>query len=279
MVEFMEHGNMIAVAGSPGSGKTTISAKLALEAAKNRRNVILVVCDPFVPPLPYLLPADDGQEASLGELLTAPALKQERILKACVPVQESGYVSLLGYKLGEGLMSYPKLTRDRVMEFFVCLRHLADYVILDTASVFEADLFSLLGLEAADRVLWLGTPDLRGISHYRTHAGMLAGTEGKRVSAIGNFKAGQEWEMAAEQYGGVSMVFPYVAGLEKQYDEGMLFRPLSCKEAGVFQREIVKAAGELFGIQAVNAAREKGTGKRRLAVRSPFVWSGGKGEF
>lgn len=270
---------MIAVAGSPGSGKTTVSAKLALEAAKDRKNVVLVACDPFVPSLPFLLPAGAGQEASLGELLTAPTLGQERILKACVPIQESGYISLLGYKLGEGLMSYPKLTRDRVTEFLVCLRHLADYVILDTATVFEADLFSLLALEAADRILWMGTPDLRGISHYRTHAAMLAGTAGKRVSAIGNFKAGQEWEAAAEQYGGVSVVFPYVAGLEKQYDEGALFRPLSCKEAAAFQREIVKAAGEMFGIRAQNTAGGKGTGKRKLAVRSPFVWSGGKGEF
>ncbi|MBD5480371.1 MAG: hypothetical protein HDR14_13985 [Lachnospiraceae bacterium] len=277
----MEHGNMIAVAGTPGSGKTTISAKLAAEAAKSRKNVILVACDPFVPSLPFLLPMEAGQETSLGELLTAPALEQDKILKACVPIPESGYISLLGYKLGEGLMSYPKLTRDRVLEFLVCLRHLADYVILDTASVFEADLFSLLALEAADRILWVGTPNLRGISHYQTHEGMLAEARGtgKYVSAIGNFKTGQEWEAAAEQYGGVSFVFPYVAGLEKQYDEGTLFQTLSSKEVGVFQGEIVKAMRELFGIQPRTVSKGSGQGKKKLAIRSPFVWNSGKGEF
>ena len=34
---------------------------------------------------------------------------------------------------------------------------------------------------------------------------------GKYISAIGNFKTGQEWEAAAGQYGGVGFVFPYVA--------------------------------------------------------------------
>lgn len=32
----------------------------------------------------------------------------------------------------------------------VCLRHLADYVILDCTSVFEADVFSILAMEMAD---------------------------------------------------------------------------------------------------------------------------------
>lgn len=272
---------MIVVAGTPGSGKTTISVKLAVEVAKSRKNVILAACDPFVPSIPFLLPMGAGHETSLGELLTAPAMGQEKILKACVPIPESGYISLLGYKLGEGLMSYPKLTRDRVMEFLVCLRHLADYVILDAASVFEADLFSLLAMDAADRILWVGTPNLRGISHYQTHEGMLAEARGagKYVSAIGNFKTGQEWEAAAEQYGGVSFVFPYVAGLEKQYDEGTLFRALSAKEDGAFQGEIEKAVRELFGIPFRTVPKGSGQGKKKLALRSPFVWNSGKGEF
>lgn len=212
----MEHGNMLAIVGSPGSGKTTLAVKLAAEIAKKKKNVIVVCSDPFVPSVPFLLPMDTEQEVSLGALLTAPSLTQNKILEACVPVPANEYISLLGYRMGENLMSYPKVTRERAVEFLVCLRHLADYVILDCTSVFEADVFSILAMEMADRVLRVGTSNLRGISYFKSHAGMLEGRadNGKYISAIGNFKTGQEWEAAAGQYGGVGFVFPYVAELE-----------------------------------------------------------------
>lgn len=208
----MEHGNMLAIVGSPGSGKTTLAVKLAAEIAKKKKNVVVVCSDPFVPSVPFLLPMDTEQEVSLGALLTAPSLTQNKILEACVPVTANEYISLLGYRMGENLMSYPKVTRERAVEFLVCLRHLADYVILDCTSVFEADVFSILAMEMADRVLRVGTSNLRGISYFKSHAGMLEGRadNGKYISAIGNFKTGQEWEAAAGQYGGVGFVFPYL---------------------------------------------------------------------
>lgn len=277
------HGNMLAIAGSPGSGKTTLAVKLAAEVAGRRKNVVLVCSDPFVPSIPFLLPMDKGQQASLGELLTAPALTQDKILKACVPVPDSQYASLIGYGPGENLMSYPKVTRDRAVEFLVCLRHLADCVILDCTSVFEADVFSILAMEMADRVLRLGTADLRGISYYQSHAGMLGGAPGtgKYLNAIGNLKAGQEWESAAGQYGGVSFLFPHVAELERQYGEANLWRALTSREAGGFQTEVRKLMSEAFGLREAGhdgrreAAEKK---KQKPALRRTFARKN-KGEF
>lgn len=274
-----QHGNMLAIAGSPGSGKTSLGVKLAAEIAGKRKNVVLVCSDPFVPSIPFLLPMDTEQEVSLGALLTAPALTQEKILQACVPVPDREYLSLLGYKMGENLMSYPKVTRERAVEFLVCLRHLADYVILDCTSVFEADVFSILAMEMADRVLRLGTADLRGISYYRSHAGMLEGRAdtGKYLGAIGNYKAGQEWEAAAGQYGGAAFVFPHVAELEKQYDGACLWDAMTSREAVPFRAEVKKLLAEVFGLN--EAKRGAGNaGKKKLAVHSPFVWKN-KGEF
>ena len=54
----MEHGNMLAIVGSPGSGKTTLAVKLAADIAKKKKNVIVVCSDPFVPSVPFLLPMD-----------------------------------------------------------------------------------------------------------------------------------------------------------------------------------------------------------------------------
>lgn len=274
-----QHGNMLAIAGSPGSGKTSLAIKLAAEIAGKRKNVVVVCSDPFVPSIPFLIPMTMEQDVSLGALLTAPALTQEKILKACVPVPESEYVSLLGYKMGENLMAYPKVTRERAVEFLVCLRHLADYVILDCTSVFEADVFSILAMEMADRVLRMGTSNLRGISYYRSHGGMLEGRPdiGKYLSAIGNYKTGQEWEAAAGQYGGASFIFPYVAELERQYDEGRLWDAMTSKEAVPFQAEVKKLLAAAFGL-CEERGSARNTEKRKLVVRSPFVWKN-RGEF
>ena len=104
----MEYGNMLAVVGSPGSGKTTISIKTAQEIAKQHKNVIVVFADPFVPVLPFVLPMDEEQKISLGELLTLPTLTQNQILKSCVTIPDSEYISVIGYCMGESLLSYPK---------------------------------------------------------------------------------------------------------------------------------------------------------------------------
>ena len=88
----MEHGNMLAIVGSPGSGKTTLAVKLAAEIAKKKKNVVVVCSDPFVPSVPFLLPMDTEQEVSLGALLTAPSLTQNKILEACVPVTANEYI-------------------------------------------------------------------------------------------------------------------------------------------------------------------------------------------
>lgn len=93
-----QHGNMLAIAGSPGSGKTSLAVKLAAEIAGKRKNVVLVCSDPFVPSIPFLLPMDTEQEVSLGALLTAPALTQEKILQACVPVPDRSISACLGIK-------------------------------------------------------------------------------------------------------------------------------------------------------------------------------------
>ena len=42
------HGGILAVWGSPGSGKTTVAAKLAKHLADKRKNVVLVLCDMLI---------------------------------------------------------------------------------------------------------------------------------------------------------------------------------------------------------------------------------------
>ncbi len=242
----MEPDKVIAVMGSPGSGKTTAALKLALALAAEKKNVIVVFCDPFTPVIPTVLPAGTTHDTSLGSLLTAPALTQTTILNACVPVKESEHISFLGYRVGESLMMYPQITRDKAVDFFVLLRHLADYVIIDCASTLEADPASIVGIEFADRVLKLGTANLRGVSYFMTHSPMLADSRFRKDThsmIIGNLKAGQDWEAAAQQYGGADGILPYAPELELQYDELALLLPLTQPESAAYTAAIEKLLG------------------------------------
>lgn len=260
---------ILAVMGSPGSGKTTTAVKLAAALARQKKNVIVVFCDPFTPVMPVLLAPDAIHDTSLGELLTAPGLTQANILNACVPVQDSDYISLLGYKSGESLMQYPKITRDKAVELFVSLRYLADYIILDCAAVFEADPASFVGIEIADRVLRLGTANLKGISYFQTHNPMLEDSrfdKGRFQTAIGCLKVGQDWEAVSGQYGGVDHVMPYVAELEQQDNERTLFQPLKAQESFPYNTEIDRLLGNLFGLQTAAAFKGKGVKKGKAST-------------
>lgn len=258
----MEQNQIITVMGSPGAGKTTTSIKLALELAGGKKNVVLVFCDPFTPVVPFVVPCPQEQ-VSIGELLTAPSLTQKMILDACIPIKDSGYISLLGYRSGESLMAYPQITRERAVDFMVCLRYLADYIIMDCSAIYEADVLSMVAMELSDQFIKLGTSNLRGISYFEPRRMFLSDQRfqpERQLFYLGNVRAGQEWEAVSEQYGGVNGALPYVAGLEVQYDELALFEPLAGKESAAYLEEIRKLSERLSGSRE-GAKTEERTGR------------------
>ena len=63
-------GGVLAVWGSPSSGKTTVSVKLADYLARKKKNVLLIFADMTTPPLPCICAAGDLEgEKSLGSIL------------------------------------------------------------------------------------------------------------------------------------------------------------------------------------------------------------------
>ena len=88
---------MLAVWGSPGGGKTVTAVKLALELSKRKKNVVLVFTDVTAPTLPAVVSEKKLPDVSVGELLAAPGMTQDQVLKTCVPCENYPYISFLGY--------------------------------------------------------------------------------------------------------------------------------------------------------------------------------------
>ena len=95
--EMPEEGGVLAVWGSPSTGKTVVSVKLAEHLAKKKRNVILILADMITPPLPYLCaPSDIEQERSLGSILAASHVTENLIKKNCMFYRKNDYLSMVG---------------------------------------------------------------------------------------------------------------------------------------------------------------------------------------
>lgn len=279
----MEQTQILAIMGSPGAGKTVTSLKMAAALAKSKKNVIVLHLEPTCPVIPYVLAGDIAHDVSIGELLTKMQLSQNEILASLVPVSNNDYISVAGYKLGESFASYPKIVATKVVDFFVMLRGLADYIIVDCSTVIEADVATIVALQFADKVLQLGTSDLKGISYFYTAKTLLADgkfKKDKNIFAISNFKDGQEWESVAQQYGGVEYLLPYCQELEQQANELRLLEKLTATASEAYNFELAKLVENIFDVEVVSAnakmSKDKIT-KQRKTFSMPFMKN--KGEF
>lgn len=102
-----QSGGVLAVWGSPGSGKTTVAVRLAKYLADKRRNVILLLCDMTAPMLPCICPAADLEcERSLGSVLAAAHVSENLVKNNLVTHKRLGYLTMLGMLKGENEYTY-----------------------------------------------------------------------------------------------------------------------------------------------------------------------------
>ena len=119
-------GGVLAVWGSPGSGKTTVAVRLAKYLADKRRNVILLLCDMTAPMLPCICPAADLEcERSLGSVLAAAHVAENLVKNNLVTHKRLGYLTMLGMLKGENEYTYPPYNEVQARELIDCLREIA----------------------------------------------------------------------------------------------------------------------------------------------------------
>ena len=98
-------GKLIAVWGSPGSGKTTFSVKLA-EALYNRSRgksaVIVVFTDIITPTIPIIFPNFRSEDVfSVGSILSKPDFFADDVVSNMVMTKDRMNLGYLGYKDSE----------------------------------------------------------------------------------------------------------------------------------------------------------------------------------
>lgn len=131
-----DQGGVLAVWGSPGSGKTTVAARIAKHLAGKRKNTILLLCDMSAPMLPCICPPRDLEnKGSLGSVLAAAHVSDSLIKNNLTTHKRLDYLSILGLVKGESEYTYPpyesrELSKDKTKEY-----HNAVFVGIDEHGV------------------------------------------------------------------------------------------------------------------------------------------------
>lgn len=243
---------VLAVWGSPSSGKTVMSAKLARYIASQKKNVILMLADMSAPPLPYICPASDLEaENSLGNILCAAHIDENLVKQNAILHKKNEYLTMFAMLKGENAFSYAPFSETQVRELIHVLRQLADYIIIDCTSNITNDVLSAVSLIESDAVLRLLSCDLKSISYLNSQLPLLfdnkfnVNKQYKAVSNVSSFQADDEIEQLV---GGVNFKIPHSDEVYKQFLAGNLFSGLTEKDSRDFRKAVSKISNEVFAL-------------------------------
>ena len=244
-------GGILAVWGSPGSGKTVTAVKIAKHLADRKKNVVLLLCDATAPMLPCIFPPSELEcEHSLGSILAATHVTEALIKHNLVTLKKNSYLTILGMKKGENEYTYPPYEQIQAQELLDGLREIAPFAVVDCGSYIANDILSAVALMEADSVLRLANADLKSISYLSSQLPLLRDAKwdaDKQYKTASNVKSQQAGDHMSQALGTVAFTLPHSAELEGQYLAGNLLADLSMKDSRVFRKEIEKIAREVFG--------------------------------
>ncbi len=224
---------VIAVWGTPGSGKTTFAAKLASSLnmggkGKSIHSAIAVFPDFTAPVVPTIFPNKKSDELfSLGSVLQKPDLTKNLIVSNTIFIKDRTNLGFLGYTAGENRFSYAEYTRDKADAFLDCITGVSEYVVVDCSSNPEDNMLTMATLERADIAIRLLSPDLKGLSYHLSQTPIyirFGYMKDDCIQAI-NVTTPEYQYSAADMkghFGKVEYIVPYSQTLKEQYMQGTL---------------------------------------------------------
>lgn len=249
-IEEKRSGGVLAVWGSPGSGKTTVSVKLAEYLSRKGNNVLLVFCDMVTPPVPYIAsPADLIGDKSLGSILAATHVNADLVKRNCIFNKKNKYLSIIGMQKGENVFTYPPYDERLATEFLYATEEVAPFVIVDCTSDITSDELSKAAVMNADYVLRLVNCDLKSISFLSSQLPLLADARWdveKQIKVASIVKPNEATGSMESILGSVAYRLPYSSEIEGQFLEGDMLREASLKSGKGFQSEIERIAQGVY---------------------------------
>lgn len=222
---------LIAFYGSPGSGKTSIALKSAMETYIQTKDEVVAFLSPdvAVPSIALLFPNyAPGEIVSLSEIFDNTAITSELLLKNAVTVKSMKDFFALGFKAGENRFSFPTPTPEKINSLFSALLDVAGYVFVDCTND-ETDEISKKALAMADIAVRVITSDLKGMSWYSSNKNTDR-TEGENLFNVVNVTEKELYlptEEICTKLHSIAVLLPYSKALKQQMLDGRMYDRLN----------------------------------------------------
>lgn len=150
----MPNQRIIAVWGSPHSGKTVFATKFAeCLYRESRGTVIVLYTDILTPSLPVLFPNRKSPELySVGTVLSKTDIYANDVVSNLITVKECMNFGYLGYRNGENPFSFPDYSDAKAENLLTVLCELADYVVVVCMSNPENSILSATAMKQAGMI-------------------------------------------------------------------------------------------------------------------------------
>ena len=245
----MNEGKIVAVWGSPNSGKTAFATKLATAIYDNyQATVIVLFTDIETPVLPVIFPNEKTEDVgSVGIPLSKVEADRDDVIKNLVVAKNRQNFGFIGYRAGDNKFTYPKFGRAKAEALLVELCKLANYVIVDCTSNLENNVLSAVGIELAEQIIRLASPDLKSISFYLSQFPVYADVKyrlGEHIQGINTPNADVFMPVEETKFHlkDVSFSVPYCGEVKLQMQKGTLIEPTKDKR---FDRRMKEIAGKV----------------------------------
>lgn len=238
---------VIAVTGSPHSGKSALSLALAARLTALKNDVVVLSGDRVTPMLRVYLPSCEIlQSQSVGALLMDSEITDKTVSGQIALHPRCGKLGFLAMATGDLITTYPLRFDDgRLMTLLNILYRLVDYIVIDCTSDPISDCITFKALEVADLNIQLSTCDLVGIEHWRSMQVHLKDdrfSQAKRVPAICPARrispVHEVRELHREVLGDIRYIFPYAEELEDAMMCGRLCKHFGRREGIAFENEL-----------------------------------------
>ena len=227
-----EKEKIITVWGSPHSGKTVFSVKLAESLyEKSRATVIVLFCDVTTPTLPVLFPNRKASELySVGAVLSKVDIFASDVVSHLITLKERMNLGFLGFKNRDNRFRFPEYNGDKVEALFRALSEVADYIVVDCETNPQGSMLTDYAMKHADLLCKLATPDLASLSFYQSQNDVMrtGGYYPTEQLAVMNIPSDDLTMLSADtgaHLGKVDLVVPFSQALREQYLEGKLMLP------------------------------------------------------
>lgn len=156
---------IIAIWGSPFSGKTTLAVNLAKYISSQKQKVILITADSTTPAVPYIfLPKNISNINSLGKLLEKTNTSLDDVHKHFIELNGNSNLRILSYIAGDNNKTFNPYTSLEVSRLFSFLKQLDAFIIIDCCSNLINDVLSSEALKSCDVAFNLISGNLKAIS-------------------------------------------------------------------------------------------------------------------